>query len=55
VERLAAAFAAGQAVVDPKPRACDFCHVASVCRVGDSLIATDDETLEEGLRGIDDD
>jgi ATP-dependent helicase/nuclease subunit B len=53
VERLAAAFAAGQALVDPKPGACDFCHVASVCRVGDSLIATDDEP-EEGLRGIDD-
>lgn len=54
VERLAGAFAAGQAAVDPKPRACDFCHVASVCRVGDSLIAKDDETLEEVLRGIDD-
>src|SRR6185437_4278482 len=48
VERLAEAFAAGQALVDPKPRACDFCHVASVCRVGDSLTATDDEPLEEG-------
>ncbi|MGH8328361.1 MAG: PD-(D/E)XK nuclease family protein, partial [Steroidobacteraceae bacterium] len=46
VERLAAAFAAGQALVDPKPRACDFCHVASVCRVGDSLMATDDEIPE---------
>lgn len=54
VERLAAAFAAGQAVVDPKPGACDYCHVASVCRVGDSLIATEDDTLEEGLRGTDD-
>ena len=54
IERLAAAFAAGQAAVDPKPRACDFCHVASFCRVGDTLIAVDDDTLEEGLRGIDD-
>jgi len=54
VERLAAAFAAGQAVVDPKPGACDYCHVASVCRVGDSLIATEDDTLEDGLRGTDD-
>jgi probable DNA repair protein len=53
VERLAAAFAAGQAVVDPKPRACDFCHVIGVCRVGDSLIATDDEP-EEGLGARDD-
>jgi ATP-dependent helicase/nuclease subunit B len=47
VERLAGAFATGQAAVDPKPQACDCCHVASVCRVGDSLIAVDDETLEE--------
>jgi ATP-dependent helicase/nuclease subunit B len=54
IERLAAAFAAGQAAVDPKPRACDFCHVASVCRVGDSLMALEEETLEDGLAGIDD-
>jgi probable DNA repair protein len=53
VEGLAAAFAAGQALVDPKPRACDFCHVIGVCRVGDSLIATDDEP-EEGLGAPDD-
>ncbi|MDE2451267.1 MAG: PD-(D/E)XK nuclease family protein [Gammaproteobacteria bacterium] len=54
VERLAVAFAAGQAAVDPKPQACDFCHVASVCRVGDSLVAVDDETFEEGPRLLDD-
>lgn len=54
VERLAAAFAAGQAAVDPKPQACDFCHVASFCRVGDSLMAVDDEILEEGPWGTDD-
>jgi RecB family exonuclease len=55
VERLAGAFGAGQAAVDPKPQACDFCHVASVCRVGDSLMAMDDETLEDGPWGLDDD
>jgi probable DNA repair protein len=54
VERLAAAFAAGQAVVDPKPGACDFCHVASLCRVGDSLMTMDDDVLEDGPRGTDD-
>src|SRR6185437_9665984 len=54
VERLAGAFAAGQAAVDPKPGACDFCHVASVCRVGDALIAVDDDSLEDGPRGMDD-
>jgi ATP-dependent helicase/nuclease subunit B len=53
VERLAGAFAAGQAAVDPKPGACDYCHVASVCRVGDSLIAVDEAALEEGPRGWD--
>ena len=52
IERLAVAFAAGQAAVDPKPRACDYCHVASVCRVGDGLIAVDDES-EDGVRGAD--
>jgi ATP-dependent helicase/nuclease subunit B len=35
VERLASAFLAGRAVVDPKPGACDFCHAVSVCRVSD--------------------
>ncbi|MGH8288112.1 MAG: PD-(D/E)XK nuclease family protein [Steroidobacteraceae bacterium] len=54
VERLAGAFAAGQARVDPKPGACDFCHVASVCRVGDSLVAVDDGAPEERSRGFDD-
>jgi RecB family exonuclease len=51
LERLAGAFAAGQAAVDPKPHACDFCHLASVCRVGDSLVAVEEEILEEGTRG----
>jgi probable DNA repair protein len=54
IERLATAFGAGQAAVDPKPRACDFCHVAAVCRVGDSLMPVDDESLEDGPRWGDD-
>ena len=54
VERLAGAFAAGQAAVDPKPGACDFCHVASVCRVGDSLIAVDEAALADGSGVLDD-
>ncbi len=54
VERLATAFAAGHAAVDPKPRACDFCHVASVCRVGDGLVARDEEGPEEDTPGMDD-
>jgi probable DNA repair protein len=35
VERLAADFLAGRATVDPKPNACDYCHVVSVCRIGE--------------------
>ncbi|HEY6514671.1 MAG TPA: PD-(D/E)XK nuclease family protein [Steroidobacteraceae bacterium] len=54
IERLASDFGAGQAAVDPKPRACDFCHVAPVCRVGDSLMALDDESLEDVPRWGDD-
>ena len=39
IERLAADFLAGRAVVDPKPDACDYCHVASVCRIADRVDA----------------
>ena len=53
VERLARDFAAGRAPVDPMPRACDYCHVASVCRVGDAIAV--DEGAEEGVPGMDDD
>ena len=54
IERLASGFAAGEATVDPKPRACDFCHVAPLCRIGDRLMAFDDERLEDGPRWRDD-
>jgi hypothetical protein len=43
VESLAAAFLAGRAVVDPKPGACDYCHVASVCRISDRVSAVDSD------------
>jgi hypothetical protein len=51
VERLASDFAAGRASVDPKPRACDYCHVASVCRVGDDIVV--DEGTEDAAWGTD--
>lgn len=54
LERLALAFAAGQAAVDPKPRACDFCHVAPLCRVGDGLIAVAEDDSQESGQGADD-
>ncbi len=41
VERLAADFVAGRASVDPKPGACDYCHVASVCRIADRVATAD--------------
>lgn len=35
VARLAGEFVAGAARVDPKPGACDYCHVAGICRIAD--------------------
>jgi ATP-dependent helicase/nuclease subunit B len=52
VERLARDFAAGRAPVDPLPRACDYCHVASVCRVGDGIVV--DEGAEDVASDMDD-
>ena len=43
VERLAVDFIAGRASVDPKPGACDYCHVASVCRIADRATQVDPE------------
>lgn len=40
IENLAADFVAGRAAVDPKPGACDYCHVASVCRIADQQTAS---------------
>jgi ATP-dependent helicase/nuclease subunit B len=48
VESLAAAFVAGRAVVDPKPGACDYCHVASVCRISDRVAAVDSDVPVAG-------
>jgi ATP-dependent helicase/nuclease subunit B len=49
VEHLAADFLAGRAVVDPKPGACDYCHVASICRISDRVAgAGNDAPVSEG-------
>ncbi len=37
LERLARAFGQGVATVDPKPDACDYCHLAALCRIGEGL------------------
>ena len=44
IENLAAAFIAGRAAVDPKPGACDYCHVASICRIADQHSAEEAES-----------
>lgn len=36
VQRLARDFAAGVATLDPKPGACQYCPVASVCRIAEA-------------------
>jgi RecB family exonuclease len=35
VENLVSQFLAGEASVDPRPKACEYCHVVSVCRIAD--------------------
>ena len=50
LERMAAGFIAGEAVVDPKPGACDYCHVRGVCRISDrSMVEPDVIADEEAL------
>lgn len=48
VEHLAAAFVGGDAAVDPKPGACDYCHVASVCRISDRVDSPVPDAPESG-------
>jgi RecB family exonuclease len=43
VEQLAAAFVAGKAEVDPKPGACDYCHVSSICRIADRAAMSEND------------
>jgi RecB family exonuclease len=45
VEQMAADFVAGRAAVDPKPGACDYCHVASVCRIADRVVSAEEPEL----------
>lgn len=43
IEQLAAAFLAGRAALDPKPGACDYCHVSSICRIADRGLASEND------------
>jgi ATP-dependent helicase/nuclease subunit B len=47
VNRLAAAFASGQAQVDPRPGACEHCHLAGLCRTGEGGAGWEGEVREE--------
>jgi hypothetical protein len=52
VEQMAADFLAGRAVVDPKPGACDYCHVASICRIADRAETSDvSDATDDADRG----
>ncbi len=42
LERLAGDFARGEARVDPKPNACEYCHLAVLCRVGERSLPEPD-------------
>ncbi|MGH8139778.1 MAG: PD-(D/E)XK nuclease family protein [Steroidobacteraceae bacterium] len=60
IERLACEFLAGRAEVAPKPHACDYCHVMSVCRISerarDAAADADDrgiEAMDESMEAID--
>ncbi|MGC8517344.1 MAG: PD-(D/E)XK nuclease family protein [Steroidobacteraceae bacterium] len=50
LERLATGFVHGEAAVDPKPGACEFCHLGALCRIGEGLEVpeTDEALAEEG-------
>jgi len=48
IETLTRAFLAGSAAVAPAPHACDYCDIASLCRIADHALQTDaDEALDD--------
>jgi probable DNA repair protein len=52
VEQLATAFMSGQARLDPKPGACDYCHVTSVCRIADRAGADGTDVTNDSAAAI---
>jgi hypothetical protein len=52
LDRLAAAFLAGEAVLNPKQGACDYCHAVSVCRISDRGIDAAAELLPVEFDGL---
>ncbi len=50
IEQLAAGFVAGNAPVDPKQGACDYCHVKGLCRISERAQSEEgipEEALDE--------
>lgn len=47
IERLAADFVAGRASVDPRPKACEYCHVVSICRISDASATAVEQNIDE--------
>ena len=47
VEQLAADFVRGHAAVDPRPKACEYCHVVSVCRISDASATAVEQNIDD--------
>ena len=47
VEHLAADFVAGRAIVDPRPKACEWCHVVSICRISDASATAVEQNIDD--------
>ena len=45
LQRLAVEFMAGAASVTPQPGACDYCDLASLCRINELSTSADPEAL----------
>ena len=47
VEQLAADFVAGHAQVDPRPKACEYCQVVSICRISDASATAVEQNIDD--------
>ena len=47
VEQLAADFVAGRAPVDPRPKACEYCQVVSICRISDASATAVEQNIDD--------
>ena len=47
LQKLAMEFMAGDAAVNPQPGACNYCDLASVCRINELSVSTDPAVWED--------